>query len=54
MKVRFCILCGEREDNPARTRWCDPDPVDPDGRPYQHRWGNPEDVLDPSDSEATR
>ncbi len=43
--VRFCILCGERDDNPARSQWCDPDPVGTD-YPYMHRWGSAERVFD--------
>ena len=41
--VRFCALCGEREDNPTRSQWCDPDPAGTD-YPYMHRWGNPQEV----------
>jgi hypothetical protein len=42
-RFRFCAICGEREDSPYRSQWCEPDPVGTD-YPYMHRWGNPQEV----------
>lgn len=43
--VKFCSLCGEREDNPDRTAWCDEDPLT--NRRYgPHLWGHPQKVYE--------
>lgn len=50
MKVRFCGLCGEREDSPFLTRWCES--PEPDGTMYRrqgHLWNPPAEIFTRTD-----
>lgn len=43
--VRFCSICGEREDSPFLTRWCDDWSYTEQPR-GTHVWGHPKKVWD--------
>lgn len=46
LMVRFCGLCGERDDSPFLTRWCEYPEPDGTMREYGHAWNPPVEMRE--------